>query len=164
MAPPEVPSAEPSHPEILAAAQATEDPEMAAWVATPESYILRPASIPGLLHHGAWYLIPARLSRPMGFFVVRGPDGAVRVSSQRPDAVLAILRQEPELTASAQLPAAVFDLLRPQAHSLSLVGGEARPLPDGWALSLEVEAPSGRQTWAVVLADSGCSFQVREVP
>ena len=152
----------PTHEEVTGAVAALSDPELAGWVESPTSYVLRPADIAVLRHHAAWYVIPIQISRPMGFYVVRGPDGAVRVSSEQPKAVYTILRAEPELAISADLPKAVFELLRPQARSLTFLDGSVQTTPEGWSLTLHVaNQDQARETWEVTLAAGASGWTVR---
>lgn len=157
---------QPTHDEILAAVATCGDPEYAAWVSVPGTYVLRPAEVPDLPHHPVWFVIPGEVPHPMSFYVARGPGAeAAVVTSGNPEAVDALVRAEPGLVTSPRLPALVFDLLRDQSRHLQLVEGSARVTPQGTGLTLTFQVLDKvrgiPQAWTVLLDGDRSGLQVQ---
>lgn len=150
---------EPSHESLTAAVAAFGDPELASWVASPSSYILREAERPELAHHELWFVIPMHVRPPMSFYAARSTGGQeVLVTTGNAEAVDTIVRAE-SLTDDALMTVA-FDLLRPQGRHLTLEGGQVARTGGRIDLHLQVtDRVAGPRQWHVILDGENSRFQ-----
>ncbi len=158
---PEAPM-EPTHASVQAAAAAI-DAELAAWTATPESYILRPAKRPELTQHQLYFLIPVDASHPISVFLAVKGNEAPFVTTGRPEAAWRVVEAEPTLATSPALPVVVHDLLRDQTRHQQVVEGSGAVSADdtGWTVTFVVDdQASGRERWTVRLAGPASTLSV----
>jgi hypothetical protein len=152
----------PAHNEVVAAVAATGDPELASWVASPDSYVLVPVRLDEAEHHDFFELIPLAASHPIGVLLARQADaGTLVLTSGHPEAVWRVLRADPALAE----PNLIVQLLAPSWDSTEYVGPGSEPpvatVHDGWRCDLRVrDRPEGDvERWRVILAESS-SWQV----
>jgi hypothetical protein len=144
----------PDHEDVMAAV--ADDPEVAAWAADPDGYVLVPVSLPNA-EHDFFALTPVAASHPIGVLLAREPDGgALTLTSGRPDAVWRLLRNDPALVD----PDTIVAVLAPSWDVLEYVGpGSPTPVvPEagGWRCDLLVRDATGGQVerWRVLLSET----------
>ena len=144
---------EPSDEAVRRAVAATGDPQLAALIAGPGSYVLRPARLTG--HQLAFFnVIALNVAHSAGFLLAFDPrSGRTEVTSRRPGAVAWVLSLEPGLAA----PEIVWELIREQSIPQRLIGAHLDGTNEsGRRYLFDVEDGSGVGTrWSLRFDDGG---------
>jgi hypothetical protein len=157
----------PAHEDIVAAV--ANDPELRNWVATPQDYIVKQATVPGVENHTLWRIIPGDVPHPMSVFVAVPRSGPPILTSGSAPGVAAVIAAEPRLTALDAQVNAIFELLRDQSRRQTLApagtAGATPPQHRGNTYSFDVWDAGAKalERWEVTLSGPSSRFDRHDV-
>jgi hypothetical protein len=154
----------PSHAAVLEALLPLADSELARWTRSADSYGL--FEDPGVTLPGcrAWVLSPVGATTPVGVRLVEA-DGALTVTSQRPDAIAGLLADHPP--AEASLPRVFFHLWTVPGRAVEPIAGTETVRRAGDTLVVGVDVQDrwrGRMRWGARVTPRRAHVTMTEIP